>query len=134
MAHFAMSNILWERGEFEKATTHLELAYKIEPRFTIVLNNLAWILAHQDPPQLERALELAQQAVKSSPKDGRYHDTLGTVYMKLGRDKDAAAELELAVPGVEDKIAVRKKLVTVYTNLDLLEQAKLQEDMIEASN
>ena len=134
MAHFAMSNILWERGEFEKATTHLELARKIEPRFTVVLNNLAWVLSHQDPPKLERALELAKQAVKQAPKNGPYRDTLGTIYLKLEQYKNAAAEFELAMAGVADKIAVRKKLVTVYTNLNMLEQAKIQEDMIEASN
>ena len=134
MAHFALSNVLWEHGDFEKATVHLELAYKIEPRFTIVLNNLAWVLAHQDPPKLERALALAKQAVKSRPEEGRYHDTLGTIYLKLEQYKDAAAELELSLPGVDDKIAVRKKLVTVYTNLEMLEQAKIQEDLIEAAN
>ena len=134
MAHFAMSNILWQRGDFDLATTHLELAYKIEPRFTIVVNNLAWVLAHQDPPKLERALELAKQAVKSSPEDGRYRDTLGTVYLKLEQYTDAAAELELALAGAEDEIAVRKKLVTVYTKLNMLEQAKLQEEKIEAAN
>ena len=134
MAHFAMSNILWERGEHKKSTDHLELAYKIEPRFTIVVNNLAWVLSHQEPIDLERALELAKQAVKSKPNDGRYHDTLGTIYLKLEQYTDAAAELELALSGVVDEIAVRKKLVTAYTNLDMLEQAKLQEDLIEASN
>ena len=35
---------------------------------------------------------------------------------------------------VENKIAVRQKLVTAYTKLDMLDQAKLQQDMIEASN
>ena len=134
MAHFALSTILWEQKEFDKSTNHLEMAYKIEPKFDVVLNNLAWVLAHQDVPNLERALELAKQAVQSSPQDGRYHDTLGTVYLKLGQFTDAAAEFELAMPSVDDKIAVRKKLVTVYTNLDMLEQAKLQEEKIEASN
>ena len=134
MAHFALSNILWERGEKELATTHLELAYKIEPNFTIVVNNLAWILAYQDPPKLDRALELAKQAVKANPKDGRYHDTLGTVYLKLEQYKDAAAEFELALSGVEDKIAVRKKLIEAYTNLNMPKQVKVQEEMIEASN
>ncbi len=134
MAHFALSNIFWQHEEFEKATVHLELAYKIEPRFTFVLNNLAWVLAHRDPPDLDRALELAKQAVKTSPKDGRYHDTLGTIYMKLEQYKDAAAEFELSLPTVRNKINVRKKLVDVYTKLGMLEQAKIQEDMIESSS
>lgn len=134
MAHFALSNILWQHGEFDEATTHLELAYKIEPKFTIVLNNLAWVLAHQDPPDLERALELALQAVKQSPNDGRYHDTLGTIYLKQEKFKDAAAEFQLALTGVENPINVRKKLVTVYTKLNMPDQVELQEEMIEASN
>ena len=134
MAHFALSNILWQHEEFEEATIHLELAYKIQPKFTIVLNNLAWVLAHQDAPDLDRALELASQAVKQSPKDGRYRDTLGTIYLKQERYKDAAAELLLALSGVENPIAVRKKLVTAYTKLNMPDQVELQEDAIEASN
>ena len=134
MAHFALSNLLWEREEFEEATTHLELAYKIQPKFTIVLNNLAWVLAHQDPPDLDRALELASQAVKQSPKDGRYHDTLGTVYLKQEKYKDAAAEFQLALAGVGNPIAVRKKLVTVYSKLNMPDQVEIQEEIIEASN
>ncbi len=134
MAHFALSNILWQHEEFEEATTHLELAYKIEPKFTIVLNNLAWVLAHQGSPDLDRALELARQAVKQSPKDGRYHDTLGTIYLKQEKYKDAAAEFQLALPSAENPIAVREKLVTVYTELNMPEQVELQKDMIEASN
>ncbi len=134
MAHFALSNILWQHGEREKAIVHLELAHKIAPKFTIVLNNLAWVLIHKDPPELDRALELAKQAVQYSPKDGRYRDTLGTIYFKLEQYKDAVAELELSLPMVKNKIAVRQKLVTAYTKLDMLDQAKLQQDMIEASN
>ena len=91
-------------------------------------------MIHKDPPELDRALELAKQAVQHSPKDGRYRDTLGTIYFKLKQYKDAVAELELSLPMVENKIAVRQKLVTAYTKLDMLDQAKLQQDMIEASN
>ena len=131
MAHFALSNILWQHEEFEEAATHLELAYKLQPNFTVVLNNLAWVLAHQDPPDLERALELASQAVKQSPNEGLYHDTLGTIYLKQEKYKDAAAELQLALPSVDNPIAVRKKLVTVYTKLNMPEQVEVQEDMLK---
>ena len=85
-------------------------------------------------PDLERALELALQAVQQSPNDGRYHDTLGTVYLKQEKYKDAAAEFQLALVGVEDPIAVRKKLVTVYTKLNMPEQVEIQEGIIEESN
>ena len=134
LAHFALSDILWQHGEFEKATVHLELAHKIEPRFTIVLNNLAWVLAHQNPPKLERALELSKQAVEAKPNNSQYHDTLGTIYLKMENYVDAAAQFELALKGLDDGVAVRKKLVTVYTKLDMMDQVKIQEDMIEASN
>ena len=131
MAHFALSNILWQHEEFEEAATHLELAYKLQPNFTVVLNNLAWVLAHQDPPDLERALELASQAVKQSPNEGLYHDTLGTIYLKQEKYEDAAAELQLALPSVDNPIAVSKKLVTVYNKLNMPEQVEVQEDMLK---
>jgi tetratricopeptide (TPR) repeat protein len=130
MAHFALSNILWQQGEREQATVHLELAHKIEPKFVIVLNNLAWVLAHQKKPDLERALELAEKAVKISPDDGRYRDTRGSIYLKLKRFKDAIADLELAVTDVEDKLAVRKKLATAYSEIGMNDQAEIQKKLV----
>lgn len=133
MAHFALSNILWEQGEEAQATVHLELAYKIHPKFTLVANNLAWILANKENPDLERALQLSEQAVESTPKDGRCRDTRGSIYMKLGRYKDAIADFELAISTVKNKRAVREKLATAYTEIGMDDLAKIQKDMIQTA-
>jgi tetratricopeptide (TPR) repeat protein len=133
MAHFALSNILWAEGNRDEATKHLELAYKIHSKFNYVANNLAWVLASRAEPDLERALELSEQAVKSAPKSGRFRDTRGTIYMKLERYKDAIADFELAIGDVDDKLAVRRKLVEAYSAIGMDDQAKIQKDMLEAA-
>jgi len=135
MAHFALSNILWQKeDDREKAQFHLELAHQIEPRFVIVLNNLAWMLAHQEKPELERALKLVNTALEASPEDGRYRDTRGSIYMKMEQFQDAIADFEASLTDVEDKVSVRKKLVTAYNALGLTEEAAAQQRTIEASN
>lgn len=133
LAHFALSNILWAEGDKELATVHLELAYKIQPKFMYVANNLAWALANRENPDLERALELSEQAVKSNPRSGRFLDTRGSIYLKLERYKDAITDFKLAIGDVNDKLAVRKKLVVAYSAIGMDDQAKIQKDMIEAA-
>ena len=44
------------QGNLEQALALLERANASNPRMPIVMNNLAWALANQDPPELERAV------------------------------------------------------------------------------
>jgi tetratricopeptide (TPR) repeat protein len=135
MAHFALSNILWQKeDDREKAQYHLELAHQIEPKFVIVLNNLAWMLAHQEKPDLERALKLVNTALDASPEDGRYRDTRGSIYMKMEQYQDAIADFEASLDDVEDQVPVRKKLVAAYNSLGLTEEAAAHQRAVEASN
>ena len=110
LAHFALSNILWIIDERDQAKFHLEQAYLLNNDFVIIINNLAWILALEESPDLERALELAATAVSRVPENPRFRDTLGTVLVKLGRHKEAISELQLALSGVPDTAPVHQKL------------------------
>lgn len=119
MAHFTLSNILWQDGEREQAEFHLEQARKLAPNFVVVLNNLSWMLAHKDPPDLERALDLVTEALKADPQDARFLDTRGTIYLKMGRYRDAVADFQLALTGVSNKQAVHAKLSRAYQELGM---------------
>ncbi len=123
LAHFALSNVLWKEGNKKDATFYLEQAYKMDPGMVVILNNLAWMLAHSKEPDLNRALELSETAVNQNPKDGRFRDTLGTILFKMERYKDAVSELQLALSETSDKKAVHQKLAVSYEKLGLQEMA-----------
>lgn len=127
MAHFALSNIIFQDGDQEKAIFHLEQAYEMDNSLISVMNNLAWMLAHSEPPDLDRALELSTAAVKRVPKDARCRDTLGTVLMKLGRNKEAIPHLEIALSGAANKRAVHQKLSVTYKSLGMDELSQIHE-------
>lgn len=124
MGHLAYSNFLWEEGDREKAQFHLEQAYKLDPNYVSVLNNLAWMIAQSENPDLERATKLVKTAIEQRPRDGRFHDTYGDILMKQGNFRDSATELELALAGADDSKSVHQKLGIVYEKLGMSELAK----------
>jgi len=125
MAHFALSNIIFQDGDQKTAIFHLEQAYQMDNSLISVMNNLAWMLAHSEPPDFDRALELATAAVNRVPKDAQCRDTLGTILMKLGRNKEAISHLEIALTGAANKQAVHQKLSATYKSLGMDELSKI---------
>ena len=116
VVHFVMGTRELRLGNFEKGLTHLEQAQELNARFPEVLNNLAWGLAHQDDPDLERALQVAEAAQRLS-KHPESYDTLGTILMKLGRPSEALVQLETALRSLPGRPALHRKLADVYQQL-----------------
>lgn len=137
LAHFALSNILWENEEQELAQFHMEQAFRLSPKdMTAVANNLAWILTEGDNPDLKRAYELSKQVVDRYPNDGRLRDTYARVLKKQKKYNAALIEFKRALPTVTDKSAVHKEIVEIYKALgkpelatQALELSKLNEQM-----
>ena len=127
LAHFALSNILWIDGDSEQAQWHMEQAFRHEPGFSNVVNNLAWLLAHQNPPDLKRGLELIEGVVQKFPADVRFRDTLGTILMKLDKLDQAAVELEKCLAGQQPKPETHKKLAYIYGKLGRQNLARLHQ-------
>ena len=125
MAHFALSNIYWMEEDFDRAKFHMERAYEMDKRIVVVINNLAWILAHQKKPDLPRALELAKTAVDQRPDDGRFRDTYGTILLKMELWTKAVDEFQLALRGNAGKKAVHQKLAIAYSKLGMNDLADI---------
>ena len=118
LAHFALSNILWVNGDKAQAKQQMELAFQESPRqLVFVANNLAWILAEGDEPDLDRAHELARHVVNQFPNDGRLRDTLATVLMKQQRYDQALAEFKRALPTVSKQADVHTKIAQIYERM-----------------
>lgn len=126
IAHFSLSNILFSEGKKEEAIFHLEQAYQLNPSFVVVLNNLAWMIAHDEKaPDLDRALELANRAIDANPNDARYRDTRGSILLMKKQYKEAITDLQLALRGVSQPAAVHKKLYECYSAIGSHEIAQI---------
>jgi tetratricopeptide (TPR) repeat protein len=123
MAHLALGNDAWARNKNEEARAHWEQAYKLDPRLTMVTNNLAWALAYREPTDVPRALALIEQAIARSPSDPRLRGTRGEILVKLERWKDALTELEFALAGGAGTPALHDALALAYDGLGMSEMA-----------
>ncbi len=108
MAHLALSNLFWLEGNTEEAQWHAKKAYEIDPKFSIVLNNLAWMLAHQEAPDLEQASTLIKTALETAPADTRFLDTFGTVLLFQEKYEEAITALQKALPAAKSAVQYTK--------------------------
>src|SRR5205823_4094587 len=87
----------FERGKLDQAKQYLEQAYKLDPAGPVLANNLAWVLAHTNPPDLDRALAIINTVIERQPKDARFRETRGQVLAKIGRWHEAITDLQAAL-------------------------------------
>ena len=116
-AHFALGVVALRQGRTDEARLHWERASALSPDMPAVANNLAMMLATAKEPDLPRALGLIDLALERSPKDANFHHTRGTILQKMGRCKEALAELETALPSFPDNAQLHAQLADVYEHL-----------------
>jgi tetratricopeptide (TPR) repeat protein len=122
-AHFVLGVDAWFRDRPDEARIHYEQADRLAPGSAEVVNNLAWVLIHTEPPDLRRALTLADAAVERRPDNALFHGTRGVALARLGRWKDALPDLETALPASPREPALRQALVDTYEHLGLSDMA-----------
>lgn len=133
LAHLAMGNLCWLEGNRDQALFHFQQAIKIREDVPVLLNNMAWLLAH-DPnaPDLDRSLALVNSALTSRPDDPHFLDTRGTIYCLKKEWESALPDLEKALAGIKDKKSVHQKLTDVYDNLKMSEIAEQHRILAES--
>ena len=83
------ADTLWSAGLFEEAENEYRDALAIQPDLARGRHGLAKSLAARS--QLVPAMNEAQAALKSSPRDLEIHHTVGTIYERMHRFEQAAA-------------------------------------------
>ena len=82
---------------------------------------MAWTLAtERDIPsqaELDEAVQLASRALEIAPDVASYHDTLATVFEKMGRLEEAAAAFRKAVELAPDNPVFKESLQRVVGKL-----------------
>ena len=117
-AHFTLGCLAWQENEQETAVWHLERAYKLDADLGPVANNLAWVLAHREPADSDRALRIMNSVVERWPEVAVYRDTRGQILAKMKRWEDALDDLEAALPGMPRDRRLHGALAEVYRHLN----------------
>jgi len=121
--HMVLGTRALEQGDLDNARIHLELANDRNPQMPLVLNNLAWVLAQQQRPDLPRALQMAEASRRLSDHP-QIHHTLGTILSLAGRHREAIAELEVSLRGLPGRSEIHGQLATLYERLGDFELAE----------
>ena len=118
LAHVALGNLCWLEGNQEEAIFHFESALGIRSDIAVLLNNLAWLLAHREEnPEIDRAIALINLSLQQAPNNVDFLDTRGSILMLKQNWKAAVVDLEKALGEIKDKQSIHRKLAIVYTNL-----------------
>ncbi|MBI5763174.1 MAG: tetratricopeptide repeat protein [Planctomycetes bacterium] len=112
-ARLAQGMLLQQLGRAEEARTHYEAVLKVDAKQPLALNNLAYLLADSLNKPAE-ALPYAQQAVKASPNDPGFLDTLGYVLSMNGRHGEALGALFRARDQDKKNVAIQYHLGQTY--------------------
>ncbi|MCP4478805.1 MAG: tetratricopeptide repeat protein [Planctomycetaceae bacterium] len=130
LAHFAMSSLKSIAGDREAAQFHIERAFSLDPRFGVIANNLAWMLANdEENPDLQRAFELASDVLERFPEDARFRDTYATILLKQGDFEQALTQFELILGSNANQQAIHQKLAIIYRQLEKPDLAKAHQKL-----
>jgi tetratricopeptide (TPR) repeat protein len=121
--HLALGSDALARGQLEPAQVHFERAWALDSHLPQVANNLAWLLAFGDKPDLARAQSLIKIALQSDPTNPHFRDTQGQIHAKLGHWKEAIANLEAALPALADPRRAHAALAESYDHLGMADLA-----------
>jgi tetratricopeptide (TPR) repeat protein len=108
-----------QQGRPDQARALYEAALKVKDE-PIAKNNLAWILANTEgvsAEELDRAMQLAQDAKEARPEMHAFADTLGYVMLKKGRSSAAISLFKEAIAGYEpgaERARTREHLAQAY--------------------
>jgi tetratricopeptide (TPR) repeat protein len=90
-SQLALASALSNAGRTDEARKQYENVLKVQPDNTAALNNLAFLLL-ETGGDLDKALGFAQQALRKTPDQPGFADTMGCIYLKKGL-KDSAIQV-----------------------------------------
>jgi len=113
---FSQGVIRLVQGKLTEARARFTETIDAFPNHGFSLNNLAWLLATEEPKDLSKAELYARRAIETDPQMATFHDTLGTIYLEQGQWRSAIAELELALSQspIPNRIKIHGKLARAY--------------------
>ncbi len=108
--HMALGSLLEQTGDKAGAMKSYARVLEIRPGFAAAANNLAWLKANSNNPDLGEALRLALIAKEAQPEDPYISDTLGFVHYKRGSHQLALTQFTKATEKRPDMPILRYHL------------------------
>ncbi len=118
----ALALIYDDLKRYEESDSLYEKALRLYPNNHLLLNNYAYSLSVRNI-QIERALLMAQEAIKQEPKNPSYLDTMGWIYFQIGDYKSAYEYISQAIEAGDVSSVVLEHLGDVYFKLGNKEKA-----------
>jgi len=122
---FARGAMFEKQKRYDLSEAEFRKILKQNPENSSAMNYLGYTFADRNV-RLPEALELIQKALEKEPGNGAYLDSLGWVYFRLDRLKEAEANLLLAVDKSPSDPTVHDHLGDVYAK-----QGRLKDAMTE---
>jgi serine/threonine-protein kinase len=117
--HFYRAAALYQQNDIPSAIADLEQAVELDPALSAAHHNLAIAYAAtcEPEPQLDRALEEAEQAARLAPDEAASHLLLGSLYLQAARLDEALEVTEEAQQREADNPTVYSLLAEVQAAL-----------------
>lgn len=122
-ARLELSAVCVSLGRMDEAEERLEEVLDDYPDDVEADNDLGFLWADENE-HLARALKMISLAVAAEPDNLAFRDSLGWVYYRLGRYREAAAELEKAVDKKQPDGTVLDHLGEAYLKAGKTEKAR----------
>lgn len=126
-----LGTIAEEEGDFKTAAQHLDQAVRRKPNDPVVCNNLAHVLANVENGDLDVALDLVNNALKTMPGHPEVLETRGEIYVKLELYADAEADLVSCLGKSGDVRDVHRYLASAYAGLGNADLAARHKELSE---
>lgn len=124
--YFYVRGIALERsGAWDRAEADFLHALDLNPRHPHVLNYLGYTWVDRGE-NLDRGLEMIEQAIALAPTDGYIIDSLGWGYYRLGHFEEAVGVLECAVNLMPDDAELNDHLGDAYWQVGRRNEAVFQ--------
>lgn len=117
-----LGSIYDSKENYERSDYFFKKALSLDSARALVLNNYAYSLAERDF-NLNKALEMAQEAVEQEPENSSYLDTIGWVYYKLGSYEEALNYINKSYEKDQKSFEVIDHLGDVHLKLGNKEKA-----------
>lgn len=125
MAHFTLGTIEWMAGNNQLALLNMKQAIELDSKMPVIANNVAFLMAQEEMPDLDAALNLVTQAVEAEPANSEFRDTRGDIYVKRGDLAKAAADFQVALESSRNPGPLQEKLADLYEQMGDAEMAKM---------
>ncbi|MBP1656652.1 MAG: hypothetical protein H6Q31_1253 [Bacteroidetes bacterium] len=106
--HYDLGEVYRIRKMFKESQGEFEVALQLDPSFGPAINTLAYVFSDQE--QYEKAIEAFRQYATVSPGDANPFDSMGEVYLRMGK-------LDQSIALYQEALRVKPDFYSTYNGL-----------------